>query len=121
MNGNILAARTFIIHFVSLALSSQPTLRSPIQSDPISIPGSSDEITFTTNQALNFLQLAVRTCQRAHGAANKKCQEAWVRLSGTYLSKGGVLAQPEVRMVSSDFSLAWHANFFSYILTAAFE
>jgi hypothetical protein len=26
-------------------------------------------------------------------------REAWVRLCGTYLSKGGVLANPEVRKV----------------------
>jgi len=97
LNGNILAARSFITHFVSLAITARPSLRSTIQHDPIPIPGTTDEIIFTKDQILNFSQLAVRACQRAQGSANKKAQEAWVRLCGTYLSKGGVLAQPDVR------------------------
>lgn len=105
MNGNILAARTFISHFVSLAISASPSLKSGLAPTPLPInssTGSSDEVIFTIDQVLNFLQLAVRTCQRAQGAQgteSRKAQEAWIRLCGTYLSKGGVLAQPGVRKV----------------------
>ncbi|KAL5526657.1 hypothetical protein ACEPAF_8381 [Sanghuangporus sanghuang] len=100
LNGNILAARTFITHFISLATSAAPSLRSGLAPAPLPVPpstGGSDEIIFTTDQVLNFLQLAVRTCQRAQGTENKKAQEAWIRLCGTYLSKGGVLAGSGVR------------------------
>ena len=48
---------------------------------------------------LNFCQLAVLTCQRAQGDRSKIVRESWVRLCGTYQSKGGVLASPEVRTV----------------------
>jgi golgi to ER traffic protein 4 len=51
---------------------------------------------------INFAQLAVLTCQRAQGERNKVMRESWVRLCGTYQSRGGVLAQPEVRKVSTD-------------------
>ncbi|THG99887.1 hypothetical protein EW145_g7174 [Phellinidium pouzarii] len=100
LNGNILAARTFITLLVSLSTSAHISLRSNLAPNPLPVPNSStgvDEIIFTTDQTLNFLQLAVRTCQRAQGAGSKKAQEAWVRLCGTYLSKGGILAQPDVR------------------------
>ena len=102
LNGNILAARTFITHFVSLATSKNPILRSTLASSPLPIPSpaSGDEVVLTTDYTLNFLQLAVRTCQRANGSANKKAQEAWIRLVGAYANKGGVLSQPEVRRVS---------------------
>lgn len=63
--------------------------------------GRNDEIWFTTDSVLNFAQLAVRACQRAQGDKNKPMREAWVRLCGTYLSRGGVLAKPEVRKVCS--------------------
>ena len=101
LDGNILAARTFITQFTSLVTTAQPSLRSKLESAPLSIPGTSDEIIFTTDQTLNFSQLAVRTCQRAQGASNRKLQEAWVRLCGTYLSKGGVLSIPDIRKVMS--------------------
>lgn len=106
-NGNILAARTFITHFTS-ALPKDP------QSPHIPV-GSSDEVIFTKDSVVNFAQIAVLTCQRAQGDKNKVMRESWVRLCGTYQSRGGVLASPEVRNVcfathiyllhSSDFSI----------------
>lgn len=59
----------------------------------------STEIVFTTDSTINFCQLAVLTCQRANGERNKAIRESWVRLCGTYQSKGGVLATKEVRIV----------------------
>ncbi|KAH9838439.1 uncharacterized protein C8Q71DRAFT_751202 [Rhodofomes roseus] len=101
LNGNILAARTFIAHFVSQITSKRPELVSTLQSAPIPIGNSkeaqTDEIIFTTDSVLNFAQLAVRTCQRAQGAQNKAMREAWVRLCGTYQSKGGLMATKEIR------------------------
>ncbi|KAG1822242.1 hypothetical protein EV424DRAFT_1398646, partial [Suillus variegatus] len=54
----------------------------------------------TTEPVLNFCQLAVLTCQRANGEKNKVMRESWVRLCGTYQSKGGILATREVWTVS---------------------
>nr|VWO95157.1 Longiborneol synthase CLM1 (EC (Culmorin biosynthesis protein 1) (Terpene cyclase CLM1) [Ganoderma boninense] len=100
-NGNILAARTFIVHFVSQMTSRRPSLLSSHQPTPIPVgkpaDGEQDEITFTTDPAVNFTQLAVRTCQRAQGEKNKALREAWVRLCGTYQSRGGDVANKEVR------------------------
>lgn len=71
-----------------------------MQPTPLPVPGSNGaEVVLTSDSVLNFVQLAVPTCQRAQGDRNKPVREAWVRLAGTYLSKGGVLAQPEVRKV----------------------
>lgn len=107
-NGNILAARTFIVHFVSQMTSRRSSLLSSHQPTPIPVgkpvDGEQDEITFTTDSAVNFAQLAVRTCQRAQGEKNKALREAWVRLCGTYQSRGGDVANKEVRKVS-DFGL----------------
>lgn len=96
-NGNILAARTFIKHFVA----QLPRLRPATQPDPIPVGTSAgaSEIVLTTEPVLNFAQLAVLTCQRAQGDRNKTMREAWVRLCGTYQSKGGLLAEREVRVV----------------------
>ncbi|EGN99181.1 hypothetical protein SERLA73DRAFT_182055 [Serpula lacrymans var. lacrymans S7.3] len=100
-NGNILAARTFITHFVTQLISSKPTIRSKLQTSPLPI-GPSDnpkgELIYTSDSVLNFCQLAVLTCQRAQGDKNKSIRESWVRLCGTYQSKGGILAHREVRM-----------------------
>ena len=62
--------------------------------------GEQDEITFTTDPAVNFTQLAIRAYQRAQGEKNKALREAWVRLCGTYQSRGGIVANKEVRKVS---------------------
>ncbi|KAI5122518.1 hypothetical protein M0805_005246 [Coniferiporia weirii] len=112
LDGNILAARTFITQLVSLTTSAQPSLRSALAPNPLPVSGansSTDEIIFTTDQILNFSQLAVRTCQRAQGAGSKKAQEAWVRLCGTYLSKGGVLAKPDVRRYLNEIATLFFA------------
>ena len=103
-NGNILAARTFISHFVAQSTSRRPSLQSAHQPSPIPVGKSAadtdqDEIVFTTVSELNFAQLAVRACQRAQGDKNKAMREAWVRLCGTYQSKGGPIAHREVRKV----------------------
>lgn len=96
-NGNILAARTFITHFVS----ALPRSFYVETAAPISV-GPTTEVTITTDSAVNFAQIAVVTCQRAQGASNKVMRESWVRLCGTYQSRGGLLAQPEVRRVRVD-------------------
>lgn len=105
LNGNILAARTFIVHFVSQLTARRPSLLSPHQPTPIPVgeptEGEADEIVFTTDSTLNFAQLAVRVCQRAQGDKNKAMREAWVRLCGTYQSKGGLVANREVRKVGN--------------------
>jgi hypothetical protein len=57
---------------------------------------------------LNFCQLAVLTCQRANREKNQAIRESWVRLCGTYQSKGGILATKEVRAVSQmDYCLLY--------------
>ena len=117
LNGNILAARTFITHFVAQSTSRRPTLLSSSQPAPIPVGKAADgevqdEITFTTEPVLNFAQLAVRACQRAQGDRNKTMREAWVRLCGTYQSKGGLIAHREVRKVrcASSWSLSGFGN-----------
>lgn len=94
-NGNILAARTFIKHYVSASVLPRSTVGSTL---PVGTSG--DEIIVAQDTFINFAQLAVVTCQRANGERNKVMRESWVRLCGTYQSRGGVLAQPEVRRVS---------------------
>lgn len=113
-NGNILAARTFLNHFLAQITSKHPELVSSVQSSPISVGkpqnGGNDEIILTKDPVLNFAQLAVRTCQRAQGDKNKGMREAWVRLCGTYQSRGGILARPEVRKVSTPAHAREFAN-----------
>ncbi|KAL4248705.1 GET4 family protein [Abortiporus biennis] len=112
-NGNILAARTFLSHFISQMAVAHPELISSLQPSPISVnssgKGGADEIVFTTDSLLNFTQLAVRACQRAQGDKNKVMREAWVRLCGTYQSKGGLLAKPEVRKVLTELAELYFA------------
>ena len=100
--GNILGARSFLSHFLSLLVSSHPEIVA--EPTPITMtvtPAGPDEITPTTDHVLNFLQLAIRVCQRgAIGQSqNKQMQEIWVRLCGSYQSRRGVLAQPYYREV----------------------
>jgi golgi to ER traffic protein 4 len=90
LNGNILASRAFLAGFISHISPSGDLL-------PIGTTG--DEILLTEVSLLNFAQLAVRTVQRSAGAQNRIAREAWVRLCGTYQSRGGVLAHPEIRLV----------------------
>lgn len=93
-NGNILAARTFINTYTS-ALSKSLLLA---KNSRITV-GESEEVVMTKDQVVNFAQMAVLTCQRAQGDKNKAMRESWVRLCGTYQSRGGLLASPEVRAV----------------------
>ncbi|PSR74257.1 hypothetical protein PHLCEN_2v10001 [Hermanssonia centrifuga] len=103
-NGNILAARTFLSHLVSQYTATHPDFVSSIQPSSLAVgktgDGQSDEIVITKDSNVNWAQLAVRTCQRAQGDKNKSMREAWIRLCGTYQSKGGLLAIREVRKVS---------------------
>ena len=100
--GNVLGARAFLSHFLALLVSSHPEILA--EPTPITMtvtPSGSDEIIPTTDLVLNFLQLAIRVCQRgAIGLPqSKKVQEIWVRLCGSYQSRRGVLAQPYYREV----------------------
>ncbi|KAG8892602.1 hypothetical protein FRB99_002590, partial [Tulasnella sp. 403] len=83
---NILAARTFLDKFMSLILAESPDLL--LNKEPVPT-GDGDEIWATNNHTLNFLQMAVRICQRANPeAASKEARNMWVRLCGRYA--GGV-------------------------------
>lgn len=90
LNGNVLAPRAFLMGFISYISPSGETL-------PVGT--TSDEVLLTEDPLLNFAQLAVRSVQRAAGAQNKTAREVWIRLCGTYQSRGGVLAHPEARLV----------------------
>jgi hypothetical protein len=110
-NGNILAARIFIKHLTS-------ALPSNLTSDAPSIPvGDSHEVTLTKDPIVNFSQMAVLTCQRAQGDKNKVMRESWVRLCGTYQSKGGILAVKEVRQVRPiSFRSAYMRTYTTHLL-----
>jgi len=64
---------------------------------------------FTTDSVLNFCQIAVLTCQRAQGDKSKVMRESWVRLCGTYQSRGGVLAANEMRVLLNEISTLYFA------------
>jgi len=105
--GNILAARTFLSQFLSLLIAARPDILA--RPGPIALPGGSgegggggvDEVFLTTDTTLNFLQLVIRTCQRAKNPApqGRQVQEMWVRLCGSYQSRRGLVAQPAYRGV----------------------
>ncbi|KAJ8072065.1 hypothetical protein PM082_015623 [Marasmius tenuissimus] len=103
INGNVLAARAFINTFVS-------GLPGSIHSDaaPLSV-GSNHELLITKDSLVNFAQLAVATCQRAQGDKNKAMRESWVRLCGTYQSRGGPLATPEMRKALNEVATLYFA------------
>ncbi|GJE85556.1 DUF410-domain-containing protein [Phanerochaete sordida] len=113
LNGNILAARTFVSQLVSRFASSRADFVSPLHPTPIPVgsaaQGPTDEITLTRDPLVNFAQLAVRTCQRAQGDKNRAIREAWVRLCGTYQSKGGALAVKEVRQSLAEIAELYFA------------
>jgi hypothetical protein len=90
LNGNILASRAFVAGLISYISPSGDTF-------PLGTTG--DEILVTDDSLLNFVQLAVRSVQRAAGAQNRTAREAWIRLCGTYQSRGGILSHPDVRLV----------------------
>ncbi|KAG8788327.1 hypothetical protein FRC15_004910 [Serendipita sp. 397] len=103
LRGNILAARAFLSQFLSLLIGARPSVLatpSPVVINPAgSEAASPDELYLTTEPVLNFLQLAIRTCQRAKnpGVQAKQVQEMWVRLCGSYQSRRGLVAQPGYR------------------------
>ncbi|KAJ7116580.1 hypothetical protein C8R44DRAFT_792855 [Mycena epipterygia] len=93
-NGNMLGARTFITHFASAL---------PRASDTVMQVGDA-EVVLVKDPVVNFAQLAVLTCQRAQGDRNKAVRESWVRLCGTYQSRGGLMATVEVRQALTELS-----------------
>ncbi|KAF8552034.1 hypothetical protein OG21DRAFT_1466283 [Imleria badia] len=107
-NGNILAARTFIVQFVNKMIAARPSLASTLDASPLPVTDSS-EVVLTTDNALNFCQLAVLACQRANAEKNKVMRESWVRLCGTYQSKGGVFASKEVRAALFEIATLYFA------------
>ncbi|KAH0833357.1 hypothetical protein J3R83DRAFT_12458 [Lanmaoa asiatica] len=107
-NGNILAARTFIVQFVNKIIVARPSLASSLEISPLQVTDSS-EVVLTTDNVLNFCQLAVLACQRANAEKNKLMRESWVRLCGTYQSKGGVLASKEVRSALIEITTLYFA------------
>ncbi|KDQ14838.1 hypothetical protein BOTBODRAFT_32195 [Botryobasidium botryosum FD-172 SS1] len=87
---NILAARTFLAQFLSHLQIARPALFTQ-PSAPLTIGDTADEIYPTTDPTLNFLQLAIRTCQRGNGRTaehQRDARNAWVRLCGRYVSRG---------------------------------
>ncbi|RDB25952.1 Golgi to ER traffic protein 4 [Hypsizygus marmoreus] len=96
LNGNILAARTFITHFRSVVAKDPQATHIPV--------GPADEVILTKDPVVNFAQMAVLTCQRAQGDKNKVMRESWVRLCGTYQSRGGILAAPGVRSALNELA-----------------
>lgn len=100
LNGNVLASRAFLTGFISHISPS---------GEPLPIGTTGDEILLTEDSLLNFAQLAVRTVQRAAGAQNRIAREAWVRLCGTYQSRGTVLAHPDIRLVLNELATLYFA------------
>lgn len=80
-------------------ITARPSLASTLDVSPLPVTDAS-EVVLTTDNGLNFCQLAVLACQRANAEKNKAMRESWIRLCGTYQSKGGVFASKEVRAVS---------------------
>ncbi|KAH8832180.1 cytoplasmic protein [Flagelloscypha sp. PMI_526] len=107
INGNIQAAKTFISHFAS-------SLPSSFLEDSGTVKGSGGgseepEVVLTKNAVVNFCQMAVATVQRAQGDKNKVVRESWVRLCGTYQSKGGLLAESETRKLLNEIGHLYFA------------
>ncbi|CAE6437821.1 unnamed protein product [Rhizoctonia solani] len=102
LNTSILAARTFLTTFIGLLLASpqRATLLNQHFPDPVALksPDSDpDEVQITTDPTLNFLQLAIQTCQRAGWGPeartpeeekhNRVSREAWLRLASRYRAR----------------------------------
>lgn len=76
----ILPARVFLSHFLSLALAAYPNLAMthfafPPSTAPLKADAP-DELHFTKLASLNFLQLAVRTCQAGAGVTVEKVKQS---------------------------------------------
>ncbi|GAA5838858.1 hypothetical protein JCM9279_003882 [Rhodotorula babjevae] len=120
----ILAARTFLSHFLALALAAYPSLRvasfafpspsSPLAQSPTAAPPSPDELVVTKLASLNFCQLAVRAAQSGIGENVDKVKvpggrgdefrvqrgggtKAWQSLVGRYERSVPWLKAPEVK------------------------
>ncbi|KAF8621998.1 hypothetical protein AX15_007352 [Amanita polypyramis BW_CC] len=104
LNGNILAARTFIQHFTSAAVKS-----FGLTTGQRSIAVGPDEVMLTKDSVLNFAQMAVLTCQRANGESNRVVRESWIRLCGTYQGRGGILTQPDIRKLLHEIGMLYFA------------
>ncbi|CAE6402728.1 unnamed protein product [Rhizoctonia solani] len=102
LNTSILAARTFLTTLIGLLLASpqRATLINQHFPDPVALksPDSDpDEVQITTDPTLNFLQLAIQTCQRAGWGPeartpeeekhNRMSREAWLRLASRYRTR----------------------------------
>lgn len=107
---NILAARTFLETFISQVRRKNPTLI--VSPTAITIPSSSststkteDELFVTADPTINFLQLAIRACQRGSGdtAENQRdARNAWLRIVQQYRHHGrSVLTEPAMTQVRS--------------------
>ncbi|KAF8311762.1 DUF410-domain-containing protein [Clavulina sp. PMI_390] len=115
---NILAARTFLGTFLSLLRKSRPSLIPAEASTPITLPSESstskteDEIFVTTDGTLNFLQLAIRACQRGNGETSEQqrdARNAWVRLQNGYRNKSSILSKPSVQQALMTLGNAYFA------------
>ncbi|GAA6016429.1 hypothetical protein JCM10207_003858 [Rhodosporidiobolus poonsookiae] len=114
----ILAARTFLSHFLSLTLAAYPTLRvvafpfppptSALAKSSPSLPA--DELIVTKLASLNFVQLAVRAAQAGVGESVDKVRvgsemrvqrgngtKVWQSLLGRYEKQVPWLRAPEVK------------------------
>jgi len=97
---NILAARTFLETFLAIIRRTRPNfLASP---DPITIPSlgtisesKEDDLFVTSDYTINFLQLAIRACQRGNGktsTSQREARSAWVRLHSRYRGKNSFVS-----------------------------
>ncbi|KAL8276097.1 hypothetical protein RQP46_011512 [Phenoliferia psychrophenolica] len=84
-SGAILPSRVFLSHFLSLSLAAYPDLSMthftfPSTDSPLAkstaAPPAGDELHFTKLASLNFLQLAVRTCQAGPGETVEKVKQS---------------------------------------------
>ncbi|KZW03437.1 DUF410-domain-containing protein [Exidia glandulosa HHB12029] len=96
---NILAARAFLASFLQALPPAERTV--------LPVGETGDEIHYTPRDpALNFLQLAVLTLQRA---GRPGLRDAWVRLYGSYQARDprGLVAHPEVRKTIQNLSMIY--------------
>ncbi|BGP17964.1 hypothetical protein JCM10213_003970 [Rhodosporidiobolus nylandii] len=114
----ILAARTFLSHFLALSLAAYPSLRvaafpyppptSALAKSPSAPPA--DELVVTKLASLNFLQLAVRAVQAGVGEAVEKTKvgnemrvqrgagtKIWQSMAGRYERQVPWMRTPEVK------------------------
>ncbi|GAA5977097.1 hypothetical protein JCM10908_004855 [Rhodotorula pacifica] len=116
----ILAARTFLSHFLALALAAYPSLRvvafaypppnSPLAKSNANTTATSDELIVTKLASLNFLQLAIQAVQAGVGESVERVKvgnemraqrgagtKAWQSLVARYEKQVQWLRIPEVK------------------------